>query len=99
MSVEQAIALLCLAVIGTVSTVAVFSADFEDTLLQRIALAILAVGAFARIPHRLAEADVPPELLLIDVGAALFGVGTWLKFRRRLKHQQRAHRDERPSTH
>jgi hypothetical protein len=96
---EQAIALLCLAVIGTVSTVAVFSAEFEDTLLQRIALAILAVGAFARIPHRLAHADVPPELLLIDIGAALFGVGTWLKFRRRRKHEQRAQCNDRPATH
>lgn len=86
---EQAIALLCLAVIGTISTVAVFSKDFDDTLLQRIALTLLAVGAYSRIPHRLREADVPPELLLIDIGVALFGVATWAKFRVRRSRPER----------
>lgn len=86
---EQAIAVLCLAIIGALSTLAVFSGHFDDTLAQRVALAILAVGAWARIPHRLAEPDVPPELLLIDVGVALYGVATWHKLRSARKHPER----------
>lgn len=90
---EQAIAVLCLAIIGALATLAVFSAHFDDTLLQRVALAVLATGAWARIPHRMAEPDVPPELLLIDVGVALYGVATWHKLRRkRLQPERRGRR-------
>jgi hypothetical protein len=87
MSIEQVIAVLCLGIIGALSTVAVFSRHFDDTLLQRVALAILAIGALARIPHRWETPEVPPELLLIDIGVALYAVATVAKLRRASRRQ------------
>lgn len=77
-----ALALLCLAITGSIAAWGIFSIHFDDNLLQRIGLSIVATGCGARIFERLTT-DVPappPALLWSQVGLMLYAVGTVFRF-------------------
>lgn len=75
------LSMLCAAVTCALCTWAVFSKHFDDTLVQRLGLSIMAVGTAVRVWDRLAN-DVPdPPLVLLwsQVGLALYAAATAVK--------------------
>lgn len=79
MTLSGCISLACLLVTGALATWAVFSRHFDDSLLQRVGLSIVAVSCFARVPIKLEHPDTPPELLAAQLGLVCYAVGTALK--------------------
>jgi hypothetical protein len=59
----------------------VFS-DWEDNLLQRAAMAVMAWGATAEIKATVTYTHCPTALMVISTGAVLFALGVWHKSRR-----------------
>lgn len=76
-----AVSTICLVVTGALSTWAVFSRNYDDSLLQRCGLSVIAIGCFARAAERLATSvpDPPPILLASQIGLALYAIGTAFK--------------------
>ena len=94
-----ALSFLCLIVTGTIAAWGVFSAHFDDTLMQRLGLSIVAIGCAVRAFERFTQ-DVPappPALLWSQVGLALYAVGTALRLWRQSQAQpeRRRHRKRR----
>lgn len=92
------VAIVCLAVTGALCTWAVFSKHFDDSLMQRTGLALVACSCFLRIPLKLADPYTPPEIMIALLGVCLYAVGTALKiwlsqrgFRRRERRGRAAH--------
>jgi hypothetical protein len=87
---QNLLSLSCLLITGALATWGVFSRHFDDSLLQRIGLAVLAMACILRVPDKLAPAldHVPPALLMAQVGLAIYAVGT----AGRLYRQGRGHR-------
>ena len=84
MSAIGSISLLCLVVTGVACALGVFSHHFDDTLLQRLGLSIVATGTTGRAWERITQ-DVPdPPLVLLwsQIGIALYAVGTVLRMYR-----------------
>lgn len=79
MTLTGFISLTCLLVTGGLATWAVFSRHFDDSLLQRVGLSIVAVSCFARAPIKLVYPDTPPELLAAQLGLVCYAIGTALK--------------------
>lgn len=72
----------CLVVTCLASTWGIFSIHFDDNLLQRAGLAIVATGTAARAFERMTQ-DVPdplPALLWSQVGIAAYAIGTIVRF-------------------
>lgn len=93
MTAAGMLSLLCLIVTGGLASFAVFSHHYDDTLLQRMGLSIVAIGCIVRAGERLAfdVADPPPILLLSQLGLALYAVGTALKLWRARPRCERRH--------
>jgi hypothetical protein len=74
-----------LAGIAAVSTWAVFSRHFDDNLLQRIGLSVLAIACAARAVERLAydPPDIAPAAQAVLIGIAVYAAGTAWKLVRR----------------
>jgi len=89
MTMIGAISLACLLITGTLSTWAVFSQHFDDTMLQRAGLSIVSIACASRAVERMSCAmpDPPPTLLAAQIGLALYATGTALKLIRKA-HQQ-----------
>lgn len=81
MSEAGLLSLLCLVVTGLLATWAVLSRHYDDSLLQRLGLGIIATGCLGRALERLTEdvPDPPPILLWSQVGLALYAIGTALR--------------------
>ena len=76
------LSLFCLVITGSISAYGIFSMHFDDNLVQRIGLSIVATGCGARIFERLTT-DVPappPALLWSQVGLMFYAVGTVYRF-------------------
>lgn len=88
MSSLNALSLACLIVTGAIATWGVFSTHFDDNLIQRVGLSVVATGCFVRAVERLAREvpEPPPALLWSQVGLALYAIGTvwrlWIQSRR-----------------
>ena len=70
--------MICLALLGAVSTWGVFTRHVDDTIGQRIGLSVVAIGCIARIAQRLVY-DYPapsPETLAILFGVTVYAVST-----------------------
>ena len=95
MSEGAALSLLCLVVTGGICAWGIFSHHFDDNLLQRLGLSVVATGCAARIVERLAD-DIPappPALLWSQVGLAVYAVGTvWRFWRQSRSHPTRRRR-------
>ena len=85
----SALSFLCLVVTGTIAGWGVFSVHFDDTLLQRIGLSVVATGCAARAFERMTEVvpPPPPPLLWSQVGLMLYAVGTALRLWRQSQAQ------------
>lgn len=81
MTTAGAASLACLLITGALATWAVFSRHYDDSLLQRIGLSIIAIGTLARAVERITTdvPDPPPVLLASQIGLALYAAGTALK--------------------
>lgn len=91
------LSLACLLVTGAIATVGVFSNHYDDNVLQRVGLSIIAIGTISRAVERMAN-DVPdPPFILLasQVGLALFAVGTAHKVWRAGRAQQAERRGRR----
>lgn len=86
------LSLLCLALTGVLATWGVFSRHFDDSLLQRIGLATLAIACILRVPDRIYHPHTPPELLMAQVGLAVYGIGTAIKLWRKTRAATRRER-------
>lgn len=92
------IAIVCLAVTGALCTWAVFSKHFDDSLMQRTGLALVACSCILRIPMKWADPYTPPEIMIALLGVCLYAIGTALKlwlsqrgFHRRERRGKAAH--------
>jgi hypothetical protein len=84
MSWANAVSLACLVITGSLATWAVFSHHFDDTLVQRVGLSIVAMGCTTRAYDRITTLvpEPPPALLWSQVGLALYAMGTaWRLYR------------------
>ena len=89
------VSLACLLVTGGLASLAVFSHHFDDSLLQRVGLSIVAISCFVRVPIKLAHPDTPPELLAAQLGLAAYAFGTAIKLYRLSRsgsHERRGRR-------
>lgn len=75
---QGVISLACLIVTGSLATWGIFSQHYDDTVLQRLGLSIVAIGCMTRAYERIFSdiAPPPPALLWSQIGLALFAVGT-----------------------
>jgi hypothetical protein len=89
MSPLGALSLLCLVITGALATWGVFSRHFDDTLMQRVGLSIIAIACLLRVPAKIANPDTPPELLMAQIGLCIYGVGTAIKICRRKRRPDR----------
>jgi hypothetical protein len=87
MSYAGSLSLACLMITCALSTWAIFSHHFDDTLIQRAGLAVVATGTASRTVERLTETvpDPPPALLWSQVGLALYAIGTAIRLYRAAK--------------
>lgn len=83
------LSLLCLIVTGSLATWGVFSRHFDDSLLQRVGLSVVAIACILRIPEKIAHPDTPPEILMAQIGLCIYGIGTALKIIRRSRRSGR----------
>jgi hypothetical protein len=93
------LSLLCLLVTGFICTAGIFSHHFDDTILQRVGLSIVATGTLIRAVERITQ-DVPdPPLVLLwsQIGIAMYAVGTALRMMhaKRRAGPERRHGDRR----
>lgn len=91
MSASNALSLLCLIVTGCIATAGIFSRHFDDSLLQRIGLAVIAMACILRVPEKIGDAapDTPGVILFAQVGLAVYAVGTLVKVRGTMREQVR----------
>jgi hypothetical protein len=89
MSMSGAISLACLVITGGLAALGVFSRHFDDSLAQRVGLSLLAIACILRIPDKLADLPTAPEVLMAQIGLAVFGIGTVFKLRRVARKRQR----------
>ena len=86
------LSLLCLTVTGVLATWGVFSRHLDDTLLQRIGLATVAIACILRVPDKFDHPYTAPELLMAQVGLMVYGIGTAIKLWRRTRAATRHER-------
>lgn len=81
MSIESAISLACLLITGSIAAWGIFSHHFDDTVLQRIGMSIVATGCFTRALERIHHhiPEPPPALLWSQIGLAIYAVGTAIR--------------------
>lgn len=74
----ELVSLACLLITGSIASWAVFSQHYDDTLIQRAGLSVVAMTCFARAYERLAyEVPAPPPILLLSqIGLCLYAIGT-----------------------
>ena len=93
------LSLACLVVTGLLSALAVFSRHYDDSLVQRAGLCIVATGCIGRAYERFTAevADPAPILLWSQIGLALYAIGTaWRMFdAKRQQPERRRHRRRR----
>ena len=92
------IALLLL--VGCLATAGVLSRRYEDSLLQRIGLSVVAITTLARSVYWMRADDEPAFEVLVGVaGLALYAAGTALKVAStwRLPQALRRRRTDRPA--
>lgn len=77
------LSILCLFIVGAVCTFGVFSEHFDDTLIQRVGMGLLALWCFGRLPAAVRDAAEAQPDLVLHAGMAAFAVGTALKLVRR----------------
>lgn len=89
MSAANTLSLACLLVTGGIAAWGVFSPHFDDNLIQRLGLSIVATGCAARAFERITQdvPEPPPALLWSQVGLALYALGTVYRFWRQ-SHRQ-----------
>lgn len=93
-SLSGAISIACLIVTGALCSWAIFSKHFDDSLVQRIGLALVAAACVLRIPAKLANPETPPELLAAQLGLVIYGVGTVLRIWRDGRGQRERQRGD-----
>lgn len=71
---------------------------FDDTLTQRIGLAMVAIGALAEVSQLVKEGSVDPHRAALYVGLGLYSAATAVKIYRSWRAANREHRDFRCST-
>lgn len=73
--------MICLALLGAISTWCVFTRHVDDTLGQRVGLSVVAIGCFVRLSQRIAyDLPQPPiETLVILFGVTVYAVSTAAK--------------------
>jgi hypothetical protein len=69
-----------LSAVGMLCTAGVLSSSYNDTLMQRIGLALVAIWCAARVSSKLAEPSTEAIHLMLHAGMATYAVGTWIKF-------------------
>lgn len=79
MTLTGLVSLACLLITGGLASLAIFSHHFDDSLLQRVGLSIVAISCFVRVPIKIAHPDTPPELLAAQLGLVTYAVGTAIK--------------------
>jgi predicted lysophospholipase L1 biosynthesis ABC-type transport system permease subunit len=82
MSLMLLLQIIPLATLATVCTVGVFSHHFHDTLGQRVALSLVAMGSCLQIVELSTCTGSRSPLTMIVYGAAIFAVFTFLKIYR-----------------
>jgi hypothetical protein len=76
------VSLICLLITGGLAGWAVFSQHYDDTVIQRLGLSLVAIASVARAAVRLGDdppPPPPPELLMAQIGLALYAIGTALR--------------------
>jgi hypothetical protein len=75
------VSLACLLITGLLAAWAVFSHHYDDTLLQRVGLSIVAIGCATRAFECITETvpNPPAALLWSQIGLAMYAVGTALR--------------------
>lgn len=76
MTIDALLTAGAMLVVAVCCGIAVFSESFHDTLLQRLGLAGVALGAAGIATLALRDGDVPQPLTVLSVSAALFGLET-----------------------
>jgi hypothetical protein len=97
MSIIGAVSFACLLITGGLATWAVFSRHYDDTLIQRLGLSLVAIACIVRAYIKLQSpehAEPPPEVLLAQIGLATFAVGSALRL-----YASSARRTDRRRTH
>lgn len=74
------VSIVLLSAVGMLCTAGVLSSSYNDTLMQRIGLALVAIWCAARVSSKLAEPSTDAIHLLLHGGLATYAVGTWVKF-------------------
>ena len=72
---EVIVTSICLAIISILAGLAVFHPAYDDTLVQRIALAGTSLGTLACIPWAINN-DLPSQVVWVSVCGALYAVST-----------------------
>jgi len=91
MSASNTFSLLCLLITGGIATLGIFSRHFDDSLLQRVGLACIAIACLLRVPDKLAATapEMPPVILFAQFGLTVYAVGTLLKMRSAMRRNSR----------
>ena len=89
------LSLLCLVLTGALATWGIFSRHFDDSLLQRIGLSVIAIACILRVPDKIEAPDTPLAILMAQIGLCIYGVGTaiklWRKGRAATHHERRGY--------
>lgn len=71
---EHVITIGCLLIVSLLSGIAVFHADYHDSLSERIGLSFLSIGALGMAKYVYSVEDVPGAVLLCSIGGAVFAL-------------------------
>lgn len=91
------ISILALSITGSLCAVAIFSHRFDDNLLQRIGLALVALWCLARLPEKIASMHTEPVHLVLHLGLCAYAVGMAVKVARGRRMRRRVGDDVRLS--
>lgn len=101
MSTMGLISLLCLILTGALSTWAIFSLHYDDSVLQRLGLSVVAIGTITRAVERVTSdvPDPPVIVLASQIGIALYAIGTAAKLIAARRKVERRHVHTRRGLH
>jgi hypothetical protein len=86
--------IICLSWLALLCLLGVFHDAFEDNLLQRIGMAMMAIWCVSRVWEKLHTWDTDTIHIVLHVALAMYATGTALKVARRHWALKRAHGTE-----
>ena len=76
------VGVVCLTVVAVLCAVGAFSRAYPDNLLQRLGMSTMGIWCGVRMAEQLQEQSTDTVQLMLDVGLAIYAVGTALRMYR-----------------